>query len=1195
MTMHTRHNCTVLIGSSLALLIVLSLVMLTGLGGRLNPGATMAAQNLAGASVGDVPRAGGIDPATAGTISATLGEDDASYHLIRGAEAVTGVNRAHGLGLAFTAAGLRVSSEEHDFGLELVAAGREGTRRPVAETMPSISLNRIEYDRGDLLEWYVNGPAGVQQGFTLDAAPAGPPTSPVTLDLRFSEGLGASVDASGSSLTLRSDQGGPSLHYRYLTAFDADGRRLPAHLEVAARDIRLVVDDRGATYPIVIDPFIQTNALHTENGYGNGFGVSVAIDGDTMVVGAQEGDTSRFGQCGSPMVYVYVRSGSPLWNLVARLTSSRPERCFTERFGHSVAISGDWIAVGDPWDYYFDPDADPNDPKDGDWMAQGSVFMFRKPAGGWQDATETQVFTEYDGTRPGYFGDYDDAFGVAVALEGDTLVVGASAFDWGGLKDSGAVFVYQNPGDTGWEKVARLTPSDPQALARFGMGLGYSNGTIVVGNFSMFLGPLGGFYAPTGLPAAVYVFDEPLDGWRDTPEETARLTVEGSADNAVAIEGDTVVVGSPILQQAFVFVKPVGGWVDAAPDARLVPDTIWPNGEYGNAVAIEGDTVVVAAEAANTVAGEAYIFKRPEGGWTTPDPDDPDPLEVTSTARLRQEDPDPYDYFGWAVKMDGGTIVIGAFWEPHWNWELNQENPAAGSVYVFGESDDVVPPTTMFTRDPVVPSGDNGWDRPPVTVTLTADDGPGGSGIAQIRCKLDSAPPPATFLDLPDAPCPYADADGAPISLEGTHTLYAASIDNAGNRSMVTTLVMKIDGTPPRSNIVLDPAEPNGPDGTYSGPVSVLLGFGDEPEGSGWAEVRCVLDPANAPTSFDDLPTTLCGNDFFTGTGRRFDQDGSHTIWNAVRDRAGNKSLTSKSFTIRRKPTVSLALSPATPDGGAGWYRTGVRVTVTGASADGTPAASIRCVLDPATAPTSFGQLPASCPYLGAGALVSASGRHTIYAASIDASNNASDVRSAAFNIDSTPPVLTCEGTGPARFTIGEADGTITASVSDPLSGPVEPTASATLSASNLSSVGQRTIAVTALDVAGNQGTVNCAYVVGYDVQIDTPTPGATFKAGATVAVTFSLSDADGNPISDSTAATLAGGKRTACYIDALLDDTLQRGCPTYSTSTQQFTFAVKTPKGRNVVGIHDIAIQVRAPNGSGVINVERVAIQLTP
>ncbi|HET9730060.1 MAG TPA: hypothetical protein VFR41_11595, partial [Acidimicrobiia bacterium] len=280
-----------------------------------------------------------------------------------------------------------------------------------------------------------------------------------------------------------------------------------------------------------------------------------------------------------------------------------------------------------------------------------------------------------------------------------------------------------------------------------------------------------------------------------------------------------------------------------------------------------------------------------------------------------------------------------------------------------------------------------------------------------------------------------------------------------------------------------------------------------------------------------------------------------------------------------------------------GWYRNPVRVAVSASDIPPGYVPQLRCVLDPAVAPTSFLDLPpGDCPYASPGLLVTANGHHHFYAMGRDNDGNDSPLVSKSFDIDASPPTVTCDGTGPASFTIGAPDGILSATVTDSLSGPDPDPANGqtTLDASHLATAGNRTATVIGKDLAGNQTSVSCAYQVGYDVDVVAPVAGASFKNGATVAVTFRLRDDAGNTISDAAAAQLAGGKRSPCFITALFDDVAQKVCPTYAAATDVFTLNVKTPKGRSVIGTHDIAIQIKAPDGTGIVNLVRIPIILT-
>jgi hypothetical protein len=112
-------------------------------------------------------------------------------------------------------------------------------------------------------------------------------------------------------------------------------------------------------------------------------------------------------------------------------------------------------------------------------------------------------------------------------------------------------------------------------------------------------------------------------------------------------------------------------------------------------------------------------------------------------------------------------------------------------------------------------------------------------------------------------------------------------------------------------------------------------------------------------------------------------------------------------------PTTTIALTPTSPNGLNGWYTTAVHTTISATDGSGSGVAETRCVLDPASAPASFDDLPSTpCPYLGSGSDVSTDGQHTLYAASVDArGNKETPVVSQQFKIDTMEPSASCSVT----------------------------------------------------------------------------------------------------------------------------------------------------------------------------------------
>jgi len=186
-------------------------------------------------------------------------------------------------------------------------------------------------------------------------------------------------------------------------------------------------------------------ALTASDGATNDlFGFSVAVDGDTAVVGAYD-DEVTFPNQGS--AYVFIRSGST-WTQQGKLTAS--DGAALDSFGTSVAIFGDSIVVGTSGN-------------------PGSAYVFTRSGGTW---TEQQKLTASDGAA----GDY---FAYSVAISGDTVVAGASYDDIGANSEQGSAYVFTRSGST-WTEQQKLTASDGAAGDFFGYSVAIAGDTIVV-------------------------------------------------------------------------------------------------------------------------------------------------------------------------------------------------------------------------------------------------------------------------------------------------------------------------------------------------------------------------------------------------------------------------------------------------------------------------------------------------------------------------------------------------------------------------------------------------------------------------------------------------------------------------------------------------------------------------------------------
>lgn len=602
-----------------------------------------------------------------GPIAAALGRADRAYW-VRG---LSGRNPAQRLRAGFTHTGVTVGSGPGRIGLRLEEFGRAGTTHSLEGASPRVSKNRVRYDHGPLREWYANGPLGLEQGFDLARRPAGG-RGPVTLALGVSGNLTARLDR--RSVLFSGD--GVKLRYAGLAASDARGRPLRAWLGLSAGRLLLRVDDRTASYPVHVDPFIQQAELTAADDPGDELGYSVAVSGDTIVAGAPYHNGDR----GAAYVFVKPTAGwANATTQTAFLTAS--DAVAGDFLGYSVAVSGDTIVAGAPR-------------RNGN---AGAGYVFVKPAGGWVNATQTAELTPSDVANTSVPAD-------SVAVSGDTVVVGLPGYSTG----QGAAYVYVKPA-SGWvdaTQTAKLTASDGVANDELGSAIAISDNTVVAG-------------APRHASAkgAAYLFLMPPGGWANATETSELTASDGAANDffgsSVATSAGTVVAGSgnhavganASQGAAYLFVMPTGGWPSSATQtSELTASDGAAHDGLGYPVAISGNTVVAGAEGRNSEQGAAYFFVRPAGGW---------PASVSQTGKLTASDGVVGDGFGIGVGISGDTIVGSA----------EYRDSGHGALYVFAR------PGSSVSID----SPQNGATYVPgqvVNAAFSCSDPPDGSGLA---------------------------------------------------------------------------------------------------------------------------------------------------------------------------------------------------------------------------------------------------------------------------------------------------------------------------------------------------------------------------------------------------------------------------------------------------------------------------------
>ncbi|MFN2468534.1 MAG: FG-GAP repeat protein [Gaiellaceae bacterium] len=244
--------------------------------------------------------------------------------------------------------------------------------------------------------------------------------------------------------------------------------------------------DQGSAYVFTRSAGVwseQQQLTASDGASGDAFGWSVAISGDTALVGADGDDVGANSAQGS--AYVFTRTGT-VWSEEQQLTAS--DGAANDFFG-TVAISGDTAVVG-----AFGDTVGAN-------QFQGSAYVFTRSGGVW---SEQQQLTAGDGSA-------GDFFGVSVAMDGETAIVGA--YDAGAIAAQGAAYVFTPSGGV-WSEQQRLTASDAAAFDEFGVSVGISGETAIVGAWKDDVDP----YTNQG---SAYVFTRSGVAWSEEQKLTA--------------------------------------------------------------------------------------------------------------------------------------------------------------------------------------------------------------------------------------------------------------------------------------------------------------------------------------------------------------------------------------------------------------------------------------------------------------------------------------------------------------------------------------------------------------------------------------------------------------------------------------------------------------------------------------------------
>ncbi len=435
----------------------------------------------------------------------------------------------------------------------------------------------------------------------------------------------------------------------------------------------------GAAYVFVRSGSTWTQQAYLKAHQVNGedeFGYSVAVSGDTLVVGARGERSSTTGINSTPnenwlnagAAYVFVRNGST-WSQQAYLKPGHASlvdslALFSAEFGSSVSVSGNTVVVGQPLEYSGTTGVNSTPYTSTPPIASdsGAAYVFVRSGTTWSQ----QAYLKASQVSAG------DIFGFSVSVSGESLIVGAPNEDSNttgvnstpneSAANAGAAYVFTRSGST-WSQQAYLKASQVSAIDGFGSSVALSGDTVVVG--------------------APYE-DGSAPGINSTPNETA------------ASAG-----------AAYVFVRSGGAW---SHQAYLKAHQVNAGDYFGSSVAVSGDVAVIGAteedsstSGVNSIpdesapgSGAAYVYQRTGVTWN-------------QQAYLKASQVSAYDRFGNAVAVSGQTAVIGARFESSSTTGINStpdENASiAGAAYIFTGLGPPIPEIAVAAGSTDIPNG----------------------------------------------------------------------------------------------------------------------------------------------------------------------------------------------------------------------------------------------------------------------------------------------------------------------------------------------------------------------------------------------------------------------------------------------------------------------------------------------------------
>lgn len=524
-------------------------------------------------------------------------------------------------------------------------------------------------------EWVRLHRQGFEHGFDVDAPGC---RTQLVVELATPE-LQPRLD--GRRVWLRPAGAASSLGYEKLAAVDSAGKRLPALMSVRSGIVRLEVEVADALWPVQVDPVLfveESRALPSPAGDGESgaeFGFSVALSGDTAVVGVRVTYEPGY-------VYVFVRSGAK-WVRQQKLL--RMDSAVSNGFGLSLALAGDDLLVCAPSGnqpaalYWFARDGgtwsqpqkitvSDGGPADGFCAAvalsggvavvgapaaevggepRGAAHVFVRTAAGW---SQKQVLIAGDG-RLGA------GFGTSVSVSDTMILLGAPYHPNPGPR-RGRAYAFVLDGGVWHQQRTFEAPADGGGADHFGWAVALSGEDAIV---------LADDQTNGGV-AEVLVFSRVGGDWQEQQRLPPATWMSFGPGSSLAASSGLLVVGSPLTDQAHVFARSGLGW--AFQESLMTPDPLGRT-YFGLVLAAHGERVLATAPFVAPqvwpvdpmVGGGAWVFRQTAGALVLEDE-----LQQAEVTDVR---------LGSSASVSGDWAFVGA------PGDDPGSNPGPGSVYVF--------------------------------------------------------------------------------------------------------------------------------------------------------------------------------------------------------------------------------------------------------------------------------------------------------------------------------------------------------------------------------------------------------------------------------------------------------------------------------------------------------------------------------